>query len=101
ASGAPRLEDGAPDPAARSSASTGRATSARDTRPRRADQAGRVIMSAMDVDLRLDPFDASWAVVRDGANAVVNAGFAGIWTPDHLDGRVFDADRVLECWTTL
>jgi len=58
-------------------------------------------MSAMHVDLRLDPFDASWAEVRDGANAVLNAGFAGIWTPDHLDGRVFDADRVLECWTTL
>src|SRR5262249_9367651 len=100
-SSSPPTEDGATDPAARNSASTGSATSRRDTRPRRADQAGRVIMSAMDVDLRLDPFDASWAEVRDGANAVVNAGFAGIWTPDHLDGRVFDADRVLECWTTL
>jgi alkanesulfonate monooxygenase SsuD/methylene tetrahydromethanopterin reductase-like flavin-dependent oxidoreductase (luciferase family) len=58
-------------------------------------------MSAMHVDLRLDPFDASWAEVRDGVAAAVDAGFAGIWTPDHLDGRVFGADRVLECWTTL
>jgi alkanesulfonate monooxygenase SsuD/methylene tetrahydromethanopterin reductase-like flavin-dependent oxidoreductase (luciferase family) len=55
----------------------------------------------MQVDLRLDPFDASWAEVRDGVDAAVDAGFAGIWTPDHLDGRVFDGARVLECWTTL
>ncbi|HMG27513.1 MAG TPA: LLM class flavin-dependent oxidoreductase [Acidimicrobiia bacterium] len=55
----------------------------------------------MEVDLRLDPFDASWAEVRAGVDAAVDAGFAGIWTPDHLDGRVFGADRVLECWTTL
>jgi alkanesulfonate monooxygenase SsuD/methylene tetrahydromethanopterin reductase-like flavin-dependent oxidoreductase (luciferase family) len=58
-------------------------------------------MSVMQVDLRLDPFDASWAEVRDGVDAAVDAGFAGIWTPDHLDGRVFGAGRVLECWTTL
>jgi alkanesulfonate monooxygenase SsuD/methylene tetrahydromethanopterin reductase-like flavin-dependent oxidoreductase (luciferase family) len=55
----------------------------------------------MQVDLRLDPFDASWAKVRDGVDAAVDAGFAGIWTPDHLDGRVFGGARVLECWTTL
>jgi alkanesulfonate monooxygenase SsuD/methylene tetrahydromethanopterin reductase-like flavin-dependent oxidoreductase (luciferase family) len=55
----------------------------------------------VEVDLRLDPFDATWAQVRDAAHAAVDAGFAGIWTPDHLDGRVFDASRVLECWTTL
>jgi alkanesulfonate monooxygenase SsuD/methylene tetrahydromethanopterin reductase-like flavin-dependent oxidoreductase (luciferase family) len=55
----------------------------------------------MQVDLRLDPFDASWAQVRDGVDAAVDAGFAGIWTPDHLDGRVFGGARVLECWTTL
>jgi alkanesulfonate monooxygenase SsuD/methylene tetrahydromethanopterin reductase-like flavin-dependent oxidoreductase (luciferase family) len=34
-------------------------------------------------------------------HAAVDAGFAGIWTPDHLDGRVVGAGRVLECWTTL
>ena len=58
-------------------------------------------MSAMHVDVRLDPFDTSWAEVRDGVHAAVDAGFTGIWTPDHLDGRVFGIDRVLECWTTL
>lgn len=58
-------------------------------------------MTAMEVDLRLDPFDASWADVRDGVRTAVDGGFAGIWIPDHLDGRVFDAGRVLESWTTL
>lgn len=55
----------------------------------------------MEVDLRLDPFDASWAEIRDAARAAEDAGFAGIWTPDHVDGRVFGASRVLECWTVL
>jgi alkanesulfonate monooxygenase SsuD/methylene tetrahydromethanopterin reductase-like flavin-dependent oxidoreductase (luciferase family) len=55
----------------------------------------------VEVDLRLDPFDAPWAQVRDAVRAAADAGFAGIWTPDHLDGRVFGATQVLECWTTL
>ncbi len=58
-------------------------------------------MSAMQVDLRLDPFDALWVQVREAVRAAADAGFAGIWTPDHLDGRVFGAAHVLECWTTL
>ena len=58
-------------------------------------------MSAMKVDLLLDPFDARWVDVRDAAGAAADAGFAGIWTWDHLDGRVFGAAHVLECWTTL
>ena len=55
----------------------------------------------MQIDLRLDPFDVSWAQVRDAVRAAVDAGYAGIWTPDHLDGRVFGTTQVLECWTTL
>jgi alkanesulfonate monooxygenase SsuD/methylene tetrahydromethanopterin reductase-like flavin-dependent oxidoreductase (luciferase family) len=55
----------------------------------------------LEIDLRLDPFDAPWVRVRDAVSAAVDAGFAGIWTPDHLDGRVFGASQVLECWTTL
>ena len=58
-------------------------------------------MSLLEIDLRLDPFDAPWDEVRDAVRAAVDAGFAGIWTPDHLDGRVFGAAQVLECWTTL
>jgi alkanesulfonate monooxygenase SsuD/methylene tetrahydromethanopterin reductase-like flavin-dependent oxidoreductase (luciferase family) len=53
------------------------------------------------VDLLLDPFGTRWAEVRDAAGAAVDAGFAGIWTYDHLDGRVYDADDVLEGWTVL
>jgi alkanesulfonate monooxygenase SsuD/methylene tetrahydromethanopterin reductase-like flavin-dependent oxidoreductase (luciferase family) len=55
----------------------------------------------LEVDLRLDPFDTPWAEIRDAVRAAVDGGFAGIWTPDHLDGRVFGASQVLECWTTL
>lgn len=55
----------------------------------------------MHIDLRLDPFDASWAEVRDAVRAAEDAGFAGIWAPDHVDGRVFGASEVLECWTVL
>ena len=39
--------------------------------------------------------------MRDAAAAAIDAGFAGIWTYDHLDGRVYDAPFVLECWTVL
>ena len=55
----------------------------------------------MKVDILLDPFGARWTDVRDAASAAIDAGFAGIWTFDHLDGRVYDAPSVLECWTVL
>jgi alkanesulfonate monooxygenase SsuD/methylene tetrahydromethanopterin reductase-like flavin-dependent oxidoreductase (luciferase family) len=53
------------------------------------------------VDLLLDPFGVHWADVREAASVAINAGFTGIWTRDHLDGRVYDAPSVLECWTVL
>jgi alkanesulfonate monooxygenase SsuD/methylene tetrahydromethanopterin reductase-like flavin-dependent oxidoreductase (luciferase family) len=56
-------------------------------------------VTAVQVDLRLGPFDAPWPDVRDTVHAAVDAGFAGIWTPGHVVGRVFGANRVLECWT--
>jgi len=55
----------------------------------------------MDVDVLLDPFGATWPELRDAAAVAVDAGFRGIWTYDHLDGRVYDAPHVLECWTIL
>jgi len=58
-------------------------------------------LNLLEVDLRLDPFDTPWAEIRDAVRAAVDGGFAGIWTPDHLDGRVFGGSQVLECWTTL
>jgi len=55
----------------------------------------------MDVDVLLDPFGATWKELRAAAEVAVDAGFRGIWTYDHLDGRVYDAPYVLECWTIL
>jgi len=52
-------------------------------------------------DLLLDPFGARWPDVEVAARAAAEAGFDGIWTWDHLDGRVHGAPHVLECWTTL
>jgi len=39
--------------------------------------------------------------LRDVALAAREAGFAGIWTWDHLAGGVHRSERVLECWTVL
>jgi alkanesulfonate monooxygenase SsuD/methylene tetrahydromethanopterin reductase-like flavin-dependent oxidoreductase (luciferase family) len=58
-------------------------------------------VSALRLDLLLDPFGATWPELRDTATFAADSGFAGIWTYDHLDGRVFGADHVLECWTVL
>ena len=55
----------------------------------------------MQVDVLLDAFGAEWADVRDAAKAAADAGFAGIWTFDHVDGAVYDAPHVLESWTLL
>jgi alkanesulfonate monooxygenase SsuD/methylene tetrahydromethanopterin reductase-like flavin-dependent oxidoreductase (luciferase family) len=58
-------------------------------------------MTDVRVDLLLDSFGARWAQMRDAATVAVEAGFAGIWTYDHIDGHVYDASDVLECWTVL
>src|SRR6266849_4633031 len=55
----------------------------------------------MQVDVLLDPFGARWPDLREAASTAVDAGFSGIWTWDHLDGRVYNATHVLECWTVL
>ena len=56
---------------------------------------------ALKVDLLLDPFGARWADFRAAALAAEEAGFDGIWTWDHLAGRVHRREHVLECWTLL
>ena len=53
------------------------------------------------MDLLLDPFGARWTDLRDAASVAVDSGFSGIWTYDHVDGHVYDAAHVLECWTVL
>ncbi len=57
--------------------------------------------SDVRVDLLLDSFGARWSDLRDAARAAVESGFGGIWTYDHFDGNVYDANDVLECWTVL
>jgi alkanesulfonate monooxygenase SsuD/methylene tetrahydromethanopterin reductase-like flavin-dependent oxidoreductase (luciferase family) len=53
------------------------------------------------VDLLLDPFGATWDQVSRAARVAEEAGYAGLWTWDHLAGQAHGTDRVLECWTTL
>ncbi len=57
--------------------------------------------SDVRVDLLLDPFGARWPDLRDAARVAVDSGFSGIWTYDHIDGHVYGAPHVLECWTIL
>ena len=52
-------------------------------------------------DLLLDPFGGRVADAVNAAKAAEEAGFDGIWTWDHLAGRVHGASHVLECWTLL
>lgn len=55
----------------------------------------------MLIDVILDPFDATWTEIRDGAAAAEAEGFDGVWIYDHLAGGVHRQARVLECWTVL
>src|SRR6476661_8093596 len=55
----------------------------------------------IDVDLLLESFGTRWAELRPAASAAAQAGFKGIWTFDHVDGRVYEAADVLEAWTVL
>src|SRR5262249_21370894 len=75
---------------------------ARSTRSRVAPQSRRgPYRLAVEIDVLLDPFGTSWSDLYGSAAASVEAGFAGIWTWDHLDGRVFNETHVHECWTVL
>jgi alkanesulfonate monooxygenase SsuD/methylene tetrahydromethanopterin reductase-like flavin-dependent oxidoreductase (luciferase family) len=53
------------------------------------------------VDVLLQTFGSRWPEIRDGALAVLRAGFDGVWLNDHLAGSVEGAPHVLECWTVL
>lgn len=55
----------------------------------------------MQLDLVIDPFDASWPQVRDLAVAGEKRGWAGVWTWDHLSGVTHGQGHVLEGWTLL
>jgi alkanesulfonate monooxygenase SsuD/methylene tetrahydromethanopterin reductase-like flavin-dependent oxidoreductase (luciferase family) len=55
----------------------------------------------VQIDLLFDPFEATWADVREGATVAEGEGFDGVWLYDHLAGSVHRQIWVLECWTTL
>lgn len=55
----------------------------------------------LHTDLLLDPFGGRVADAVTAAQVAEDVGFDGIWTWDHLAGRVHGATHVLECWTLL
>lgn len=55
----------------------------------------------MIFDLQINPGVAPWPVLRDAARAAEDAGFAALWTIDHLQGSVMGAPDMPECFTLL
>lgn len=55
----------------------------------------------MNVDALLIPFGARWTDLKGAAVRAESIGFDGLWTWDHLSGRAYGQDRVLESWTVL
>jgi alkanesulfonate monooxygenase SsuD/methylene tetrahydromethanopterin reductase-like flavin-dependent oxidoreductase (luciferase family) len=49
----------------------------------------------------LNPIDVDIATLLDAARAAEDAGFAGVWTYDHLSGAVLHGRRALEVWSLL
>ena len=52
-------------------------------------------------DVQFSPARCSWPHYRDAVLAAEAAGFATIWTLDHLSGAAFSGDTMLECFTLL
>ena len=55
----------------------------------------------MIFDLQINPGVASWSTIRDAARAAEDAGFAALWTIDHLQGSVMGAPDMPECFGLL
>ena len=55
----------------------------------------------MQFDLVINPTDLDPAAVVEAARVAEDAGFDGVWTYDHLSGKVFDGTSTAELWTTL
>lgn len=55
----------------------------------------------MIFDLQVNPGVASWSTLRDAARAAEDAGFAALWTIDHLQGSVMAAPDMPECFSLL
>lgn len=55
----------------------------------------------MIFDLQINPGVAPWSTLRDAARAAEDAGFAALWTIDHLQGSVMAAPDMPECFSLL
>ena len=55
----------------------------------------------IDTDIVLNPIDLTSATLLDAARAAEDAGFAGVWTYDHLSGAVLHGHRALDLWSML
>ena len=55
----------------------------------------------MIFDLQINPGVAPWPIIRDAARAAEDAGFAALWTIDHLQGSVMAAPDMPECFSLL
>lgn len=55
----------------------------------------------MIFDLQINPGIAPWPTLRDAARAAEDAGFAALWTIDHLQGSVMGAPDMPECFSLL
>ncbi len=59
-------------------------------------------MTALTIDLQINPGTNEWPRLRDAALEAEAAGYAALWSFDHFDGAVLGGDRpMLECFTLL
>ncbi len=52
-------------------------------------------------DLVINPTDVNPVDVVEAARAAEDSGFDGVWTYDHLSGKVLEGSSIPEVWTTL
>jgi alkanesulfonate monooxygenase SsuD/methylene tetrahydromethanopterin reductase-like flavin-dependent oxidoreductase (luciferase family) len=57
--------------------------------------------AGMAIDIQISPANCSWPELGDAALAAEQAGFAALWTFDHLAGVALGGTTMLECFTLL
>ncbi len=55
----------------------------------------------IETDVVLNPIDLGSATLLHAGRAAEDAGFAGVWTYDHLSGAVLHGGRTLDVWSML
>ena len=72
-----------------------------DTLPSRPSVANVSEVPTIETDIVLNPVDIGAAALVDAARTADDAGFAGVWTYDHLSGAVLRGGRALDVWSML